>query len=428
MNARTRWTKGVAGLAVAALGMTALAACGSGEDSADGGVTTLTMTVWGGDVDKKSYQQRVDMLEEAHPDIKVDLQLIPSEQYEQKVQTMIAGGNGPDIMQVAEGVNVYSSKNQILPLDEYVSKSGMDLQERFGPTGELYSYQDKVYAIPDRSGAMIVYYNKDLFDAAGVDYPTADWTQEDAQAAMEKLTVPGKQWGYGGAGWWAQWWSFAYQNGGQIIDDAGAPTVNSPEVVDALQWANDLTFKDHVVPTAAEYADMGPDMGGDPAFAAQKVAMNTTGFWAIGGLLESDFDWDIAPMWQGDEQAVSAFGSGLAISRDSEHPDKAFEAIDYLTDAEAQQVIIDNAQDVPANVQVQQSDAFLKPKWATKDINMAAFAESSDFVFTSPLIPEWNEMQAAFDDNLGTFWNEGGDAKTQLDAIQTKLESIVGQG
>ncbi|GAB3087934.1 sugar ABC transporter substrate-binding protein [Isoptericola nanjingensis] len=415
-------------MALAALGMSALAACGSGEDSGDGGVTTLTMTVWGGDVDKTSYQERVDMLEKAHPDIKVKLQLIPSDQYEQKVQTMIAGGNGPDIMQVAEGVNVYSSKNQILPLDEYVSKSGMDLDERFGPTGSLYSYQDKVYAIPDRSGAMIVYYNKDLFDAAGVDYPTADWTQEDAQAAMEKLTVPGEQWGYGGAGWWAQWWSFAYQNGGQIIDDSGAPTVNTPEVVDALQWANDLTFKEHVVPTAAEYADMGPDMGGDPAFAAQKVAMNTTGFWAIGGLLESDFDWDIAPMWQGDEQAVSAFGSGLAISRDSEHADKAFEAIDYLTDAEAQQVVIDNAQDVPANVQVQQSDAFLEPEWATKDINMGAFAESSDFVFTSPLIPEWNEMQATFDDNLGTFWNEGGDAKTQLDAIQTKLESIVGQG
>lgn len=428
MNTRTRWSRGVAGVALAALGMSALAACGSGEDSGDSGVTTLTMTVWGGDVDKTSYQERVDMLEKAHPDIKVELQLIPSEQYEQKVQTMIAGGNGPDIMQVAEGVNVYSSKNQILPLDEYVSKSGMDLDERFGPTGSLYSYEDKVYAIPDRSGAMIVYYNKDLFDAAGVDYPTADWTQEDAQAAMEKLTVPGKQWGYGGAGWWAQWWSFAYQNGGQIIDDSGAPTVNTPEVVDALQWANDLTFEEHVVPTAAEYADMGPDMGGDPAFAAQKVAMNTTGFWAIGGLLESDFDWDIAPMWQGDEQAVSAFGSGLAISRDSEHADKAFEAIDYLTDAEAQQVIIDNAQDVPANVQVQQSDAFLKPEWATKDINMAAFAESSGFVFTSPLIPEWNEMQATFDDNLGTFWNEGGDAKTQLDAIQTKLESIVGQG
>ncbi len=427
-KAQKRTRLGLAATAI--LGMAALTACGAdgggGGEEADG-VANLTMTVWGGDNDKKTYQDRIDLLEAAHPEIKVDLQLIPGDQYDQKVQTMIAGGDGPDIMQVAEGVNVYSSKNQLLPLDELVAEADLDLEGRFGPVGTLYSYEDKVYAIPDRSGAMIVYYNKDLFDAAGLEYPNADWTWEDAQAAMEKITNPADGvWGYGGAGWWAQWWSFAYQNGGQIIDDAGKPAANSPEVVEALQWANDLTHKHHVVPTAEEYADMGPDMGGDPAFAAGRLGMNTTGFWAIGGLLEADFNWDIAPMWGGEEQAVSAFGSGLAISRDSENPDAAFTAIDFLTDVEAQGLIIENAQDVPANIEVQKSDAFLKPTWAgTTEINMAAFGESSDFVFTSPLIPEWTEMQAAFSDNLGTFWNEGGDAKTQLDVIQAKLESVV---
>lgn len=419
-------SRGTGAAALVALGMVGLAACspGSGSESADG-VTTLTMTVWGGDLDNESYQERIDLFEASQDEIKIKLQLIPSDQYEQKVQTMIAGGDGPDIMQVAEGANVYSSKNQIIPLDELVASAGLDLEERFGPVGTLYSYEDSVYAIPDRSGAMIVYYNKDLFDAAGVEYPSAEWTWEDAQAAMGKLTIPGEQWGYAGAGWWAQWWSFAYQNGGAIIDENGQPAANSPEVVEALQWANDLTHELHVAPTAAEYADMGPDMGGDPAFAAQKVAMNTTGFWAIGGLLEADFNWDIAPMWQGENQAVSAFGSGLAISRDSENAEEAFAAIDFLTDAEAQEVIIDNAQDVPANLEVQQSEAFLSPEWATKDINMGAFGESADFIFTSPLIPEWNEMQAAFDDNLGTFWNEGGDAQTQLDTVQGQLESII---
>ena len=422
-STRTRGTRAwVAG--IAALSMMSLVACSSGGgDDADG--SELTMVVWGGDLDKASYQERIDMYEASQDEVTIKLQLIPSEQYEQKVQTMIASGDGPDIMQVAEGVNIYSSKNQILPLDDLVEKAGLDLEERFGPVGTLYSYEDSVYAIPDRSGAMIVYYNKDLFDAAGVAYPTAEWTTEDAQAAMEKLTIPGQQWGYGGAGWWAQWWSFAYQNGGQIIGDDGSPAVDSPEVVEALQWANDLTHVHHVVPTAAEYADMGPDMGGDPAFASQKVAMNTTGFWGIGTLLEADFNWDIAPMWQGEEQAVSAFGSGLAISRDSDKADKAFAAIDYLTDVEAQEVIIKNAQDVPANLAVQQSDAFLKPAWATREVNMAAFGESAEFVFTAPLIPEWNEMQAAFDDNLGTFWNEGGDAQEQLTTIQKSLESII---
>jgi multiple sugar transport system substrate-binding protein len=407
--------------ATAGVAAPVLAACGSGDD----GNGPLKMVVWGGDLDKETYQARIDLFEAENPDIKIELQLIPADQYEQKVQTMIAGGDGPDIMQVAEGVNTYSSKSQILPLDDYAKDAGLDLEQRFGPVGTLYSYEDKVYAIPDRSGAMIVYYNKDLFDAAGVEYPTAEWTQEDAQAAMEKLTVPGTQWGYGGAGWWPQWWSFAYQNGGQIIDDSGQPTANSPEVVAALQWANDLAHKDHVVPTAAEYADMGPDMGGDPAFAAQKVAINATGFWAIGGLLEADFNWDIAPLWRGADQAVSAFGSGLAISRDAKDPKKAFKAIEFLTGADAQELIIDKAQDVPANLEVQQSDAFLTPSWATTPLNMAAFGESSSFIFRAPFIPQWNEMQAAFNDNLGTFWNEGGDAQTELDKIQTQLESII---
>jgi multiple sugar transport system substrate-binding protein len=415
---RRRTLAGIATTAV--LGVAALAACGGNDD--DG---SLTMVVWGGDLDKQTYQERIDLFEDANPDIKIKLQLIPGDQYEQKVQTMIAGGNGPDIMQVAENVNVYSSKNQLLPLDDLVASAGLDLQERFGPVGDLYSYEDQVYAIPDRSGAMIVYYNKDLFDAAGLDYPNAGWTWDDAQSAMEELTIPGEQWGYGGAGWWAQWWSFAYQNGGQIVDDSGRPAVNSAQVVEALQWANDLTHVHHVVPTAAEYADMGPDMGGDPAFAAQKVAMNTTGFWAIGGLREADFNWDIAPMWGGDQQAVSAFGSGLAISRDSKHAEDAFKAIEFLTSAEAHQVIIDNAQDVPANLEVQQSDAFLNPEWAPEGLNMGAFGESAEFIFRAPFIPEWNQMQTAINDNLGTFWNEGGDARTELDAIQQQLESII---
>lgn len=430
----------ISGLALAAaVALGGLTACSSGDggggsSSSDGGSdggskenVTLTMTVWGGDVDKKTYQGRIDMLQEEHPEIKVNLQLIPSAQYEQKVQTMIAGGSGPDIMQVAEGVNVYSSKKQIIPLDELISNAGLDLDERFGPVGTLYSYENEVYAIPDRSGAMVVYYNKDLFDAAGLEYPSEDWTWEDAQSAMEKLTDPSKkQWGYGGAGWWAQWWSFAYQNGGAIIDENGQPTANSPEVAEALQWANDLTFKYHVVPTAEEYADLGPDMGGDPAFAAQNVAINTTGFWAIGGLLDADFNWDIAPMWRNTDQAVTAFGSGLAISRDSKHAEAAFTAIDYLTGDKAQELIIANAEDVPANLNVQKSDAFLKPEWATKDVNMAAFGDSASFIFTSPLIPEWNEMQAAFSDNLGTFWNQGGDAQQLLDTIQKQLETIIG--
>ncbi|MEV6109929.1 sugar ABC transporter substrate-binding protein [Streptomyces sp. NPDC051940] len=416
--------RGFLGLAAGAAGVITLTACGSSSGGSGNG--PLVMTVWGGDPDRKTYQKRIDLLVKKYPDLKVKLQLIPSDSYPQKVQTMIAGGSGPDIMEVAESVNTYASKSQLLPLDDMAKKAGLDVQQRFGAVGSIYSYEDQLYAIPDRSGAMIVYYNKELFDAKGIGAPTADWTWDDALSAFKELTVPGKQWGYGGAGWWPQWWSFVYQNGGAIIDENGRPTVDSPEAVEALQWAGDLIFKHKVVPTKEEYADMGADVGGDQAFANQKVAVNATGFWAIAGLTTTTFQWDIAPLWRGKQQAVSAFGNGLAISRTSKQRDNAFKAIEFLTSTEAQQEIIAAGQDVPANLEVQQSEAFTKPSWMKGDVDMGVFAESSEFVFRAPFIPEWNEMQSAIETGLADFWiGKERSAQKALSAVQESLTSLI---
>ncbi|HEY8722026.1 sugar ABC transporter substrate-binding protein [Pengzhenrongella sp.] len=420
----------LAGFGVAA-GVITLTACGTQSGGGGGGGSDgsadLKMTVWGGEVDKKAYQDRIDLLVKKYPELKVTLALIPAANYAQKVQTMIAGGNGPDIMEVAENVNVYSSKSQIIPLDKYVSSAKLDLEAQFGPVGKAYSYQDKVYAIPDRSGAMILYYNKTLFEAKGIAAPTAAWTWDDMLSASKELTVPGSVWGFGGTGWWPGWWSMVYQNGGAIIDpETGKPTVDSDAVVEALQWCGDLIFKHHVVPTTPQYADMGPDMGGDQAFAAQSVAMNITGFWNVGTLAaDPKLEWDLAPLWQQKKQAVAAFGSGLAISRDCKNPDAAFKAIAFLTAAKAQATIIESKQDVPASIEVQKSDTFLKPSWMTKPLNMAAFPESSKFVFKSPFIPEWDEMQKAFTDGLADFWLGKQQAAPALKAIQTQLTSII---
>jgi multiple sugar transport system substrate-binding protein len=418
--------RGFLGMGVAA-GIITLTACGSDSDSGSGSSdsASLVMTVWGGETDKTTYQKRIDLLVKKYPELKVTLQLIPSETYEQKVQTMIAGGSGPDIMEVAENVNVYASKNQVLPLDDLAKSAGLDLQQRFGSIGSLYSYKDKIYAIPDRSGAMILYYNKTMFDQKGIKPPTAEWTWDDALAAFKELTVPGKQWGYAGAEWWAVWWAFVYQNGGKIIDDNGRPTANTDEVIEALQWAGDLVTKHGVVPTKKQYADFGAEVNGDAALAQGKLAVSTTGFWAISGLLKSDIEWAIAPFWRGKQQAVTAFGNGLAISRTAKNRDAAFKAIDFLTSPEAQQVIIDTGLDVPANVEVQQSEGFLKPAWMTKPVDMGVFGQSSEFVYRAPFIPEWNEMQKAFENGLANFWLGKEDARTALGAVQKRLETIV---
>lgn len=400
------------------------------ETTAAAEEVALTLTMWGSEEDVKVYEKRVELAREKYPNITVKVIYIPSE-YDQKVQTMIGGGTSPDIIELAEQINAYSSKGQIISLDEFVKSSGINLDERYGSVKEVYSTGGKLYAMPDRGGAMIVYYNKDLFDKAGVSYPTKDWTWDDLLNTAKKLTIKEgnevKQWGFAAGSWWPWWMSFMYQNGGRVLDENNKPVVNTPENVEALQFYNDLVWKHHVAPSPVDFANMG-NPGPDQLFAQGKVAFEITGFWNIASLNKvPELNWDIAPVWKNKERATPIFGSGLAISKDCKNPEAAFKVIEFLTSEKGQMPIIEMVQDAPANLAVLKSDAFLKAAWSGEKIDMNTFTDSADAIFVPPLVPEWNEIQKIFDDNLaGVFMNEKS-VEDALKQIQAELENLLGK-
>lgn len=392
----------------------------------------LKFTFWGGELDSQVYQKRMDLFMAKNPDIKVELVYIPSD-YSQKVQTMIAGGTAPDIMQLAEDIHSYSAKGQIISLNDYVTKSGVDLKARYGETGGLtgaYTYQGNLYAMPDRGGALVMYYNKDMFDAAGLSYPTKDWTWKEFLDAAQKLTIRDDkgvtQYGWAAGGWWPWWMSFMYMNGGVILDANGKPAANSPENVEAIQFYNDLVYTHKVAPSPEDYANLG--LGGpDPLFAQGKVAMATTGFWGIGGLKDATFNWDIVPLFQNKKPATVLFGSGFAITKDCKNPEAAWKVIEFLTSEEGQMPIVENLEDAPVNIAVLNSDAFLKAGWSAKPLNMAAMGESANIAFALPLSPKWNEMMTIFDTNLGEVFAGRAEVKPTMDTIQQQLEELFAQ-
>jgi multiple sugar transport system substrate-binding protein len=390
---------------------------------------TLKLSVWGSDLDSQVYQKRLDLFTAQNPNIKVELVYIPSD-YSQKVQTMIAGGTAPDIIQLAEDVHSYSSKGQIIALNDYVSKNGLDLKARYGSTGGLtgaYSMGGKLYAMPDRGGALILYYNKDMFDKAGLSYPTKDWTWKEFLDAAQKLTLRDgdtvTQYGWAAGGWWPWWMSFIYMNSGAVLDANGKPVINSPEAVEAMQFYNDLVYKYKVAPSPEDYANLGTNSP-DPLFAQGKVAMSTTGFWGVGGLKDATFNWDIAPLFKNKQNATVIFGSGFAISKDCKNPDAAWKVIEFLTSEAGQMPIVESLEDAPANIAILNSDAFLKASWSTKPINMAALGESANAAFTLPLSPKWNEMNTILDTNLGEVFANRAEVKATLDTIQEQLVEL----
>lgn len=418
----------VLALAVAATGCSSSSS--GGTPAADEKVQ-LTMSVWGSKSDSDTYTQRLALVTKKFPNITVKLEYTPgSNDYDQKIQTSLAARKGPDIMQFAENVHVFSSKNQLVPLDDYVAKAGIDLKQRFGErTAAAYQRDGKTFALPDRSGAMVLYYNKKAFDEAGVKYPTAAWTWTDFRAAAQKLTVRDgdkvTRYGFAAGGWWPWWMTFMKQNGGEVLDAAGKPVVNSPANVEALTFYNNLVHVDKVAPSPTDYANLGKDSGPDPLFAQGKTAMQLTGFWNIASLKSvPGIEWDIAPLWQGKQQATVAFGSGLAINNNSEHKDAAFKVIEFLTGEEGQKPIVENNQDAPANLALLDSDAFLK----SADANMAVFKESASMIYTPPVGPKWNEMQKVFDDALSPFFQNKADAQSTLDRVQKELQTLLGTG
>jgi multiple sugar transport system substrate-binding protein len=276
---------------------------------------------------------------------------------------------------------------------------------------------------------MVLYYNKDIFDARGVAYPDGTWDWNTFREAAKKLTVRDgdkvSSWGYAAGDWWPWTMTWLYQNGGGVLDASGKPVANSPENVAALEFYNSMVFTDKSTPSPIDYANAGLKNGQpDPLFAQGKLAMETTGFWNISSLKDSKLKWDIAPLWHGKKSAVPAFGSGLAVSNQSKHKDAAAKLVQYLTSAEGQMPIVTSGLDVPANLEAVGSEAFKKPVWNTSGVNLAAFTDSAPVIYSPPLLPEWNEIQKAFTDGMDAAWKGEEPVKTGLDKVQESLESI----
>jgi multiple sugar transport system substrate-binding protein len=400
-----------------------------GQVQAQDDTVKLTFAHWGSTGDVDVYTRRLELMHEVYPNIDVEIIYIPSD-YDQKVLTMIAGGTPPDIMQVAEGVHAFSDRGQLVALNDYADQVGLDLEARFGSLAQTYMRNGEVFALPDRGGAMIMYYNRNMFDAAGVAYPTEAWTWDDMLAAAQATTLSDgdtvTQWGFAAGGWWPWWMSFLYQNGGSILDGR-TPVVNSPENIEAMQFYVDLMYKYNVAPTPEDYANAGLSFGQpDPLFSQGKVAFELTGFWLIGSLQNiPELNWDIAPVWQQKQRATAAFGSGLAIAKDCKNQDAAFQVIEFLTSKEGQLPIVELGQDAPVNLDLLNSEAWLSGEYINADITMSTFAESAPAIFTPPIEPEWNEIQQIFDDNLGEVWLGTRSVTDALDQIQMDLEFLM---
>lgn len=426
-------------LSGATAGALALSACG---DSGGGGTgngssepVTLSMTIFGGEHDLEIYTNRVGLAKNVYPEIDVEIELVVDD-YVRKLQTMIAGGTPPDIMHIQESIHAFSSRGTLEPLDSYIEEAGMDLTERFGERlGQRYARDGSVWGLPDRGGAMVLYFNKDMFDAAGLDYPNDTWGWDEFLDAAKALTIRDgdtvTQWGYACGDWWPWWGHYIYGNGGAMFGpDGRTPMLSDPKSIEGMQFFVDYFLTHKVAPTPRDSANMGLGWPtNDTLFMRRELAMNTTGYWFIGSLQDSDIPWGVTKLMDGPAAtATPAFGNGFSIPSGSKNKAAAFKILDFLSSFEGQVDVATSGQDVPVNAEVLASASFLEPEWAkgNTEVDLTAFNPPGDVTIGPFMEPEWEQCQAAFSEAFATVWTGETSVSDGMNRAQADFESIMG--
>ncbi|MDK2896752.1 MAG: multiple sugar transport system substrate-binding protein [Candidatus Atribacteria bacterium] len=284
----------------------------------------------------------VKAFEEKYPDIKIEFTLIPEAEYSQKLTTMIMAGTAPDVMCLWEcDISRFANGGFVIPLDDYVSQSEAFTLDDFIPAVQgLIEMQGNLYGLPWCFATEIMYYNKDLFDKAGVSYPDENWTWEDFENAAQKLTVVenGKveQWGCDALSFQGLWYSLIGTFGDDIVNDKGQFSMGEG-AKEFLKWWYRLTNEEKVVapPQISTSGIISTDL-----FVAGKAAMAFNGSWMASVYRDiQNFKWDIAPIPKGVRQYSTLHTGFFTVNSASKVQDAAWQFIEFCMGEEGQELI-----------------------------------------------------------------------------------------
>lgn len=314
-----------------------LVGCGSGgksssetSESKDGKVT-IKFSAW-----DEIPDSVFEAFNKEHPDIKVDYIRIPGDDYSQKINQMIAGNTAPDVMLAYEtDLPKFAKAGAILDLDDKLSKSSeIDSDDFIPAVKELNETTDGTYGLPWCYASELLFYNKDMFDAAGVSYPTAEWTWDDYENAAKQLTVKDgsktTQWGTDALSFGGIWYSLAGQAGDAVVKDGKLALDDGMKK--ALEFQNKLTNEDKVCPQ--------PESGSSVSdlFASGQAAMCLNGSWMTSVYKDVDFKWDITTLPKG-ERAYNSLHTGFyTINAKSKKADAAWTFIEFMMGKEGQTI------------------------------------------------------------------------------------------
>lgn len=366
-----------------------------------GETTTLTWAMWGSPEEIATHQAVADAFEAEHPEIQIEIVSYPWGDYFTAMQTTWASGdveNIPDVLFLTP-VLPYAAQGVLENLDPFIEAGDYNLEDYWPALLEPAMYEGSVYGFPRDMSAEVLYYNKDIFDEVGIEYPTDEWTWDDLLAAAEALTVSegGQTTRYGLAMEGGKFQLWVGQNGGGILDDVSNPTactLDQPEAVEAIEFFAGM-MNDGI---AMRDASLGQAGGDSTVMANGQAAMIIQNASRVSQFNAAGLNYDVAPVPipAGGQRSASAVGAAWTMSAASDDKDAAWVFLSWLQSTDGgQRIYTASGEILPALRSTANSDVFLDS--AEPPASRQAFVTEAENakVGRIALIPEWNELNGS---------------------------------
>ncbi len=334
---------------------------------ADAKNITLQYWSWGSSA-KKQNEEIIAKFEAENPGVKVELMTLEPTEYWVKLRLLANQGKLPDVFNMSSGFLEEWAKAG------FVKDLTKDIEEDFNKedfymnvldVGKDIAGTSKYYALPYALVTTVLFYNKDMFDKAGIAYPNKNWTWDDFRKAAKKLTIvkDGKvqQYGFWFFGRYTNVESWIFANNGNLIDQATHTYKPDANAIEAMKFLCELVTKEKVAPAKKE---MGAYRYQD-VFPQGVAAMWVDGSWFIDNnriIIGDKFKWDIAEVPtgpHGDGKTVYGWPDFVALSPNSPNAAMAWKFAKFVA---GQGVSLDMymAGKIPAYRPLTESPAFLE--------------------------------------------------------------------
>lgn len=387
------------------LALIILTGCSRTSSSGTGAQVIRVVTILGSPELMKITNSVVASIEKRNPGLKIQLDVIPFGDYQQKLTTAFAANDAPDVIfvEVNNFVDLYlrGALEDLLP---YIQKDGIDLKMYYPDVMGRFTHDGHVLVLPqDTAPAGLMYYNKKIFREAGVPYPTSDWSwPEPFLSICKKLVKDDAQgrrirWAYDEA-YPISTDNFMFSNGGNFVDNTAHPTrftMDDPRVIQAVRFRYDMIKKYHVAPSPTEIQSFSAANSVENMFINGSIAMMCSGIWHTPVFLQAkDLDFDVVSFPSGPTglRGWMSGGSGFAMNKNCKNKELAWKIIKEFTCPETLTQNASTGMIQPSIISLAQSDVFLK---APGPAHKAVLLDMWKYSHYQPFMSNWGEIMGS---------------------------------